>query len=262
MRIGPSGEVGMRRWLMGMLVVLPLAGCAAGSTGLGLNLVDLAQVDEEGVRAWQQLRAETPASTDAQAQARARRVADRVLAGAGENPAQWEVEVFHSDQINAFALPGNKIGVFEGMMRLAGSDDELAAVLGHEVGHNKAHHAAERMSTDAAAQLGVQVLSSVLGGGNSQMAAALLGAGAQYGIVLPYSRNQELQADQLGLDYMARAGFDPHAAIALWHKMEKAAGGGPPTFLSTHPATGERIQGLEAHMPEAERAYRAATAGR
>lgn len=242
-------------WLRAVLMALPLAACAAGSTGLGLNLVPQAQVDEEGVRAWQQLRAETPASTDAAAQARARRVADRVLRGAGENPAQWEVEVFKSDQINAFALPGNKIGVFEGMMRLADSDDELAAVIGHEIGHDKAHHAAERMSTDMATQLGVEVLSSVLGGGNPQMAAALLGAGAQYGIALPYSRNQELQADQLGLHYMARAGYDPRTAIGLWHKMEKAAGNGPPTFLSTHPATADRIRGLEAEMPAAEREY-------
>lgn len=248
----------MRRSLCGVLLALSLAACAAGSTGLGLNLVDQAQVDQEGVRAWQQLKAETPASTDPQAQARARRVADRVLQGAGETPAQWEVEVFKSDEINAFALPGNKIGVFEGMMRLADSDDQLAAVLGHEVGHNKAHHAAERMSTDTATQLGVQVLSSVLGGGDPQMAAALLGAGAQYGIALPYSRNQELQADQLGLHYMARAAYDPRAALELWRKMEKAAGGGPPTFLSTHPATGERIQGLQAEMPQAEQEYRAA----
>lgn len=248
----------MRRSLYGMLLALPLAACAAGSTGLGLNLVDQAQVDQEGVRAWQQLKAEIPASPDSQAQARARRVADRVLQGAGENPAQWEVEVFKSDEINAFALPGNKIGVFEGMMRLADSDDQLAAVLGHEVGHNKAHHAAERMSTDAATQLGVQVLSSVLGGGDPQMAAALLGAGAQYGIVLPYSRNQELQADQLGLHYMARAAYNPRAALELWRKMETATGGGPPAFLSTHPATGDRIQGLEVEMPQAEREYRAA----
>lgn len=250
----------MRRLLCGMLIAVPLAACATGSTGLGINLVDQAQVDQEGVRAWQQLRSETPASTDSAAQARARRVADRVLRGAGENPAQWEVEVFKSNEVNAFALPGNKIGVFDGMMRLADSDDELAAVIGHEIGHVQAHHAAERVNTDVATQLGVQVLSSVLGGGNPQMAAALLGAGAQYGIALPYSRNQELQADQLGLHTMAKAGYDPHAAIALWHKMATAAAGNPPTFLSTHPATGDRIQGLEAQMPQAEQEFRAAKA--
>ncbi|HLO76868.1 MAG TPA: M48 family metallopeptidase [Magnetospirillum sp.] len=246
-------------WLSAALVALPLAGCGS-STGIGVNLVPQAQVDEEGVRAWQQLRAEVPASANGEYQARGRQVADRVLQGAGENPAAWEVVVFKSSEINAFALPGNKIGIYEGMMALADSDDELAAVIGHEIGHNRAHHAAQRMSTDAAAQLGVDVLSAVLGGGNTQMAAALLGAGAQYGIVLPYSRNQELQADQLGLHYMARAGYDPRAALALWRKMEKAAGQGPPSFLSTHPATGERIQGLEAQMPQAEQEYRAARA--
>lgn len=248
-------------WLIALVAAAPLAGCATSSTGLGINLVPEAQVEEEGVRAWQQLRAETPASPDAEMQARARRVADRVLRQAGENPAQWEVEVFKSNELNAFALPGGKIGVFEGMMKLANSDDELAAVIGHEIGHNKAHHAAQRMNTEMASQLGVGVLSSVLGGGNTQMAAALLGAGAQYGLVLPYSRNQELQADQLGLHYMARAGYDPRAALALWHKMEQAAGGGPPSFLSTHPATAERIQGLQAQMPQAEQEYRASKAG-
>lgn len=255
--------VGSRKvvWLVAMLAAAPLAGCAASGTGLGLNLVPEAQVEEEGVRAWQQLRAETPASSNAEMQARARRVADRVLRQAGENPAQWEVEVFKSDELNAFALPGGKIGVFEGMMKLADSDDQLAAVLGHEIGHNKAHHAAQRMNTEMASQLGVEVLSSVLGGGNVQMAAALLGAGAQYGLVLPYSRNQELQADQLGLHYMARAGYDPRAALTLWHKMAQAAGGGGPAFLSTHPATAERIQGLEAQMAQAEQEYRASKAG-
>lgn len=244
-----------------LMAVLPLAACAQGATGLGVNLVDQAQVDQEGVHAWQQLQAETPASPDGQMQARARSVADRVLRGAGENPAQWEVEVFKSDELNAFALPGNKIGVFEGMMRLADSDNELAAVLGHEVGHNKAHHAAQRLSTETATQMGVQVLSAVLGGADPQMTAALLGAGAQYGIALPYSRNQELQADQLGLHYMARAGYDPHGALNLWRKMAQSAGAAPPTFLSTHPATADRIQGLEAQMPEAEQEYRAAKAG-
>lgn len=247
-----------RRHGLAALVALALAGCAAGSTGLGINLVPQAQVDEEGLRAWQQLRTEIPASPDTSMQARARKVAERVLGGAGENPAAWEVVVFKSDEINAFALPGNKIGVYEGMMRLANDDAELAAVLGHEVGHNQAHHAAERMNTETATQLGVGMLSSVLGGGNAQMAAALLGAGAQYGIVMPYSRNQELQADQLGLHSMARAGYAPRAAVALWQKMSQAASGGPPSFLSTHPAHADRIRGIEAQMPQAEQEYRAA----
>ncbi|HTH16804.1 MAG TPA: M48 family metalloprotease, partial [Magnetospirillum sp.] len=124
------------------LLLSLLAACSSQSTGIGVDLVPQAQVDEEGVKAWQQLKSEVPASPNAEYQARARRVADRVLKGAGEQPSQWEVLVFKSDEINAFALPGNKIGVYEGMMKLASSDDELAAVLGHEVGHNKAHHAA------------------------------------------------------------------------------------------------------------------------
>lgn len=239
-----------------LLLALLLAACAPQGTGIGINLVPEAEVEQAGLQAWQELRARTPASADAQLQARARRVAERVLRGTGEDPARWEVVVFASDQVNAFALPGNKIGVYEGMMRLAGSDDELAAVLGHEVGHNRAHHAAQRMSTETATSLGANLLGTVLGGANAQMVAALLGAGAEYGVILPYSRNQELEADQLGLHSMARAGYDPHAAISLWQKMAQKGGSRPPAFLSTHPDPENRVEQLQAQMPAAEREYR------
>jgi predicted Zn-dependent protease len=241
-----------------ILLSAALAACAEG-TGLGLNLVPQGEVEQSGLEAWQEIRAKSPASADAGAQQRARRIADRVLQGAGEDPAKWEVVVFSGAEINAFALPGNKIGIYEGMTRVAESDDQLAAVIGHEIGHNKARHAAERMSTEMVTRMGTSLLGTVFGGGpQGQLLAVLAGAGAQYGIVLPYDRNQEAQADQLGLHYMARAGYDPNGAVALWQKMEQVAGGGPPAFLSTHPATAERIQALQAEMPQAETEYRAA----
>jgi predicted Zn-dependent protease len=235
-----------------------LASCGTGSTGIGLDLVPQQQVRQAGLDAWQHIRSTVPVSDNAEYRNRAERVAGRVLRGAGEDPKGWDVVVFKSQEVNAFALPGNKIGIYEGMMRMADSDDQLAAVLAHEVAHDEAKHAAQRMSSEAATQAGIDILGSALGtagGVPPQAIAGLLGAGAQYGIILPYSRNQELEADRLGLRYMAAAGYDPHAAITLWQKMEHA-GQSAPTFLSTHPAPAERVEQLEAQLPQAMEIYR------
>jgi predicted Zn-dependent protease len=232
-----------------------LSACG-GSTGLGLDLVPEEQLAQMGAETWRELRAEVPASQNAEAQARTQRVARRVLEAAGKDPGQWEVAVFAADEANAFTLPGNKIGVYEGMLRVAADDAQLAAVMAHEVAHLEAGHPGERMSTDVATQLGVD-LASILLGGDPGVTAALLGAGARYGLTLPYSRNQELEADRLGLRYMAEAGYDPRAAIELWRRMSEAGGGRAPSFLSTHPAPDERIEALEREMPDALTHYRA-----
>jgi len=178
----------------------------------------------------------------------------------GENPSSWEVVVFQSDELNAFALPGKKIGVYEGMMKFADSEDQLAAVIGHEIGHVEEGHGAKRVNSEMTTQLGIDLASAALGqasGVAPEQMAALLGAGAQYGLLLPYSRNQELEADRVGLTYMAKAGFNPQAAVTLWQKMgQKGGGGGPPTFMSTHPANAERIAQLQKMMPEAMAAYK------
>lgn len=241
--------------LVAAVVVIFLGGC--GGTGIGLNLVPEDEVRQMGLDAWREIKAETPASTDRAAQERAERVSAKVLAGAGLAPAQWEVVVFRSKEANAFALPGNKIGVYEGMMALADTDAELAAVIGHEIAHNRSGHGAERLNSEMAADLGVNLAGAVLGsasGVSPQLAAGLLGAGVQYGLLLPYSRNQELEADRLGLGYMARAGYDPHGAIALWQKMGRK-GDRPPAFLSTHPHPDQRVKQLEALIPEAMATY-------
>lgn len=135
---------------------------------------------------------------------------------------------------------------------------QLAAVLAHEVAHNQEAHAAERINSAMAAQAGTDLAGAVLGAAGVPApgtVASILGAGAEYGLLLPYSRNQELEADRLGLRIMARAGYDPRAAIALWQQME-SQGGQPPAFLSTHPAPGQRIEQLQALMPEALATYR------
>lgn len=232
--------------------------CASGQTGLGLDLVSDQQTQQMGLQAWQEIRTETPVSRSRADQQRAERVAEDVLKAAGENSSAWEVVVFQGQQANAFALPAKKIGVYEGMMRLADTDAQLAAVLAHEVAHNQEAHAAERINSAMAAQAGTDLAGAVLGAAGVPApgtVASILGAGAEYGLLLPYSRNQELEADRLGLRIMARAGYDPRAAIALWQQME-SQGGQPPAFLSTHPAPGQRIEQLQALMPEALATYR------
>lgn len=249
---------GMRAGTVLCLAVLT-ASCA-GQTGLGLGLVSDSQAEQMGQQAWQELRAKTPAVADPAEQQRAVRVADRVLAAAGESPSAWDVVVFQGQEANAFALPGRKIGVYHGMMTLADTDAELATVLSHEIAHVERKHSAERMSTAMATEAGTDIAGTALGAagvGSAQTIASILGLGAQYGILLPYSRNQESEADLVGLQLMAHAGYDPRAAITLWQKMEHG-GGQPPAFLSTHPSTGQRIQQLEAAMPQALAEYRSA----
>jgi predicted Zn-dependent protease len=242
-----------------MVAAIGLAACGTEETGLGLDLVPDQQVQQMGLETWQAIRAETPASGNAAYQRRAERIADQVLRAAGKTPAEWDVVVFQGAEPNAFALPGKKIGVYEGMMDVADTDPQLAAVISHEIAHNEAEHAAERMNSQVVAQTGVDIAASLLGaaGGMSpQLAAGLLGAGVQYGVLLPYSRNQELEADRLGLDYMARAGYDPRGAVELWEKMSRTRGQ-PPAFLSTHPAPQQRIEELQAMLPEAVATYEA-----
>jgi len=238
---------------------LALAGC---TTGLDLaksvpNVVSPQQEVQLGVEQWQRIRQEEPVSQNAGMQNALKTVGSRLLAAAGENPADWEMVVFASEEANAFALPGGKIGVYEGIFRYMDNDAQLAAVVGHEIGHNQARHAARRLSTSAATDLGVQTIGALLSVGNVAYAneiAGLLGVGAQYGIILPYSRDQELEADRIGLILMARAGYDPREALAFWQNME-SAGARSPEFASTHPAPASRIAQLESLLPEALAIY-------
>ena len=233
-----------------MLAGLALAGC---DRLLPFDLVSDDQVEAMGLQAWDQLRAERPPSDAPALQRELDRIAARLLAAAGGRPEDWEAVVFDGPEVNAFALPGNKIGVFEGMFDVAGSADQLAAVVGHEIGHLAAEHSKERMTAQVVKDLGLRIVYLILRLGDVQYAAdiaAALGLGAEYGLVLPYSRGHELEADRLGLELMAEAGYDPAAAVELWRRMEAAAGEGPPGFLSTHPTPAARIEALEEMLPE------------
>ncbi len=175
---------------------------------------------------------------------------------------QWEVVLFDSEQINAFALPGGNIGVYTGLLKVANSQDQLAAVIGHEIAHVLARHSNERVSRTQLASIGLTAADAALGqSGVRESAMAALGLGVQVGYLLPYGREQEAEADKLGLQLMAQAGFDPEQAIALWRNMAAAESGNqPPELLSTHPAHGTRIQGLSGLLPEARTLYMQARA--
>jgi predicted Zn-dependent protease len=175
---------------------------------------------------------------------------------AGPNvPPSWDVVVFKDDDANAFALPGGKIGVNSGLLKVAKTPDQLAAVIGHEVSHVIANHSNERVSTAFATESGLQLASALAGAASptQQQLFGLLGVGiAQFGVLLPFSRTQESEADAVGLDLMASAGFDPRQSIDLWRNMAAAGGGArPPEFLSTHPGHETRIHNLEARLPHA-----------
>ncbi|HXH03891.1 MAG TPA: M48 family metallopeptidase [Candidatus Competibacteraceae bacterium] len=241
--------------LLALMTAL-LGACAVSPTGRQqLMLVSDADLARQGALAFEQTKRKTPVEREPGVNAYVRCVADAILAQTGTPPASWEVVVFHDDDANAFALPGRKIGVNSGLLRVARTPDQLAAVIGHEIGHVLAQHANERLSQQVAVQGGLGVAGALAGDG---AALDLLGLGAQVGVLLPYSRLHESEADRIGLDLMARAGFDPRQSIELWRNMAQEGGARPPEFLSTHPAPSSRLQELEAQMGAAMAAYQSA----
>lgn len=224
---------------LALILVAAVAACA--TSPLGRRQIMLASPDEMnqmGIAAFTQLKKETPETKDAKVSGYVGCVARNVTAvmPGGTN---WEVRVFEDKNINAFALPGGKIGVFTGLLKAAQTQDQLAAVIGHEVAHVIAGHSNERYSEAKLASVGGAVVQSTTG-----VDPQLLGIGMNVFFLLPHSRTHEAEADMLGMDYMARAGFDPHAAITLWENMAKAGGDKPPEMLSTHPSDQTRIAGL------------------
>ncbi len=169
---------------------------------------------------------------------------------------RWEVNLFRQKELNAFCMPGGKIAFFEGLLvRLQLSDDEVAIVMGHEMAHALREHARERIGKTAATRLGAGLITNLLGLGNlSELA---VNAGAQL-LTLKFSREDESEADLVGLDLAARAGYDPRAGVTLWQKMMKAAEGAPPEFISTHPAGPTRVKEIEGALPKVQGLYAAA----
>jgi len=249
----------------GVLTIILTSGCATSPTGRKqLILLPDSQMSMLGTQAFDVLKSQTPAETDPQLEAYVKCIVGPLLAGSESKlPAQkWEVVVFKDPSANAFALPGGKIGVHSGLLPVAKTDAQLAAVIGHEIGHVIAKHGAERMSQGLVAQLGSSALSQGLRNNPSAgLIMAAVGVGTQVGAILPFSRKHESEADLIGLDLMSRAGFDPRQSVDLWKNMMSASGGkGPPQWLSTHPTGDTRIRALEENMPAALVKYQQAIA--
>lgn len=170
---------------------------------------------------------------------------------------RWEFNLIKEDIINAFCMPGGKIVAYEGLLPLISSDDELAVVLGHEVAHAVAKHSNERMSQEIVAQYGAAIVDAALSSRSEAVHAignTVFGLGAQLGVMLPYSRQHELEADHLGLIFMTMAGYDPNKALTFWQKMASASdGSGTLELLSTHPSDNKRISEIQRYLPEMEK---------
>lgn len=211
-------------------------------------------MEQMGVAAYSEMKKQTPVTNDSRINAYVNCVADAIIDVLPGNDA-WEVNVFDDDQVNAFALPGGKIGVYTGLLKVAENQDQLATVMGHEVAHVLADHGNARVSANYAAQAGI-TLATVIGMASTndpkkRQLLGLLGVGVQVGALLPYGRSQESEADVLGLELMAKAGFNPRESVPLWRNMKKAGGGGQPEFLSTHPSSETRIRNLSKMMDKA-----------
>ena len=245
----------------GLLLVALLVGCQnAPVTGRKqLILVPESQDAQLGLQAYQDILAKSRISRDPDLNRRVREVGGRIAAVSPNPDFDWEFTLIEDDSPNAFALPGGKVGVNTGLFKVAQNDDQLAAVMAHEVGHAIARHGSERISQQLLLQTGLNVLSSsgAVAGQYVQLAAQA----ATLGVILPFGRDQESEADHIGLLYMARAGYDPRAAIDLWRNFDSYGGDRPPEFLSTHPSPGTRIQRLQALMPEALAIYEQTRAG-
>ncbi len=237
---------------LALLIIIFLIACSTTPTGRSqLAFMPDSELETMGLQAFDNLKKEKAISRSSRDIQFARCIADAIIREVGGN---WEVVVFKDATLNAFALPGNKIGVHTGLIDLVDNQDQLASVLGHEVAHVLAKHSNERMSQKMGAQMGVSLISAVATPQTAlgQTAVSLLGVGAQYGVIMPFSRLHESEADIIGLDLMAKAGFNPAESVTLWRKMAQASQGAQPAeFLSTHPSHSTRIQDLQAHMPNA-----------
>lgn len=236
-----------------------------------LSFIPQNQLVASSIESYHQLLSESKISQDAQKKQMVVDVGKKIAASAEQfmrengmekelQNYQWEFNLIEDDKtVNAFCMPGGKIAVYTGILPVTQDETGLAVVLGHEVAHALANHGGERMSQLLIVQVGATSLSAALSGQPAQTRQLLLqafGLGANVGVLLPYSRSHELEADHIGLILMARAGYDPRSAIPFWQRMGNLGGERPPEFLSTHPAPERRIEDIRNEIPEAMKYYK------
>jgi len=248
---------------VGALLALILIGCTkAPITGRSqLIMISPQQEMQLGYKSAQEVLKTEKVSHDAQKNAMVKRIGQRIAKVADRPNYQWDFFVIENEEeANAFCLPGGKVFVYSGLFKYVADDDELAAVMGHEIGHALARHGAERMSRGQLAQAGGQILGAVVQGRtspqNTQAVMQAFGIGTQLGVMLPHSRTQEYEADHLGLVLAAKAGYNPQAALKFWEKFAKD-GRTPPEYLSTHPAPANRIEKIRSLLPDVMPLYQA-----
>lgn len=235
-----------------------------------LGLVSEGQLNQMAAQSWAQAKQKQKLSTDPRYTSRLKNIGGRIARGAKRDKQSWDYAVFDSDTKNAFVLPGNRVGFYKGMMDFADNDDQIAAVMGHEVGHVSGRHAQERVNQQMAGQLGLAV-GGIVGASqlskkcktmtgtqqrqcyqkasrNSQLLNAAMGMGFTLGIVLPFSRKHESQSDLLGAKYMHHAGYDTYQSVKLWEKMAENSTSRKPELLSTHPDPSRRARDLHNYI--------------
>lgn len=246
-----AGAIALWQYFGAEKVVIPETGRTAR---VGLS------TDQEkvlGLQSYREVVSQSDLVTSGPEYERVVRVARKLTGAVGEagKDFDWQVSVIRSDQANAFCLPGGKIAVYTGILKHTQNDAGLAAVMGHEMAHAIARHGSQRLLQSAVTQTvmtGASLSFSDMDWDKRRMVIAALGAGAQFGVLLPFSRKHESEADELGLIYMARAGYDPAEAIAFWQRMSEAKGQQPPEFASTHPSNATRIAQLRELLPKAQ----------
>lgn len=255
----------LKKIIVTSVIAFILIGCATSSLGRKqLMLMPEAEMDAMGGEAFKQLKEKTPIEDDSRTNRYVKCIADAILEVSESRIPQndWEVVVFRDETANAFALPGGKIGVHTGLLKIANSPDQLAAVIGHEIAHVRENHSNERVSQTTFLEQGLGLVQALANPQSplGQQLMQLLGLGAQFGITLPYSRKHETEADQVGLFLMAKAGFDPRESVKLWENMGQGGGEAPPEFFSTHPSHVTRINQLNAELNRAMPLYQEAKA--
>ena len=255
----PRVNMSRRELIRGLAVgsVVPIVTSCTTNPEPGTSqflLVGEGQIATMAASAWTEMKQQTPLSTNSSLNARVNRVWEKVAQGAGRADQDWEIAVFDTDDANAFVMPGNKVGVYRGITELTENDDQLASVLGHEAGHVAGRHAAERYSIGLASQIALVAGTVAIQQSDTlreygDTIGVLGGAALQFGVILPYSRRHELEADRLGVDYMYRSGYRVSQAPRLWELMAaRSSGNRPPEFMSTHPDPERRATELRQYI--------------